>query len=139
MAKTARILIADDDKGDMEIMKIVLEELGMKEETAAVRDGVEVMDYLHRCGAYVGRLPGNPDLIFLDLKMPRINGLETLRQIRGAEEFKDIRVVIFSSSLDEKDRQESLARGADEFAVKPIDFEEFQRLMERLVNTYVTR
>lgn len=139
MAKTPRILVADDDKGDMEIMKIVLEELGMKEETAAVRDGVEVMDYLHRRGAYEGRLPGNPELIFMDLKMPRMNGLEALRQIRGEEEFKDIRVVIFSSSLDEKDRRESLASGADEFAVKPIDFEEFQSVVTRVVNTYTAR
>jgi two-component system, response regulator len=137
MDKTARILIAEDEKGDAALIKIVLDELGLGDAVAVVHDGVEALDYLLRRGPCATRPQGNPDLLFLDLKLPKVNGLEVLRQIRAQEELKGMRVVVFSSSVDEKDRTASLACGADEYAVKPIDFDQFQAAITGIVNAYV--
>jgi len=137
MGRVPRILIAEDEMEDLTLMQIVLEGLGLQKETAAVRDGVEALDYLHRRGAYSNRAQGNPDLFLLDLKLPKVSGLEVLRQIRAEEGLKAIPVVIFSSSLDEKDRKESLTRGANEFVVKPINFDAFQDAITRVVNAYI--
>jgi two-component system, response regulator len=139
MGKTPRILIAEDEVEDLALVQIVLEGLGLQQEMASVRDGVEALDYLYRRGVYSGRAQGHPDLLLLDLKLHKVSGLEVLRQIRAEEGFKAIRVVIFSSSLDERDRKESLACGADEFVVKPINFEAFQDAITRVANVYITR
>jgi CheY-like chemotaxis protein len=139
MDRTARILIAEDEKGDVALMKVVIEDLGLGEQTAVVRDGVEALDYLLRRGRYETRAERSPDLILLDLKLPKVSGLEVLREIRAKEELRAIRVVVFSSSVDEKDRAASLAGGADEYAVKPIQFEEFQSVITRVINTYLAR
>ena len=104
-----------------------------------VRDGVEALDYLLRRGRYETRAERSPDLILLDLKLPKVSGLEVLREIRAKDELRAIRVVVFSSSVDEKDRAASLAGGADEYAVKPIQFEEFQSVITRVINTYLAR
>ena len=136
MAKRLRVLIAEDDKGDLELMKVVIEGLGLTEETAAVRDGAEVLDFLFRRGLYADRPSGGPALLFLDLKLPKIDGIEVLNQIRKKEEFKAMRTVIFSSSLDESDRKRSLAAGADAFLVKPIDFDQFQEAISSAVQTH---
>lgn len=137
MRKTPRILIVEDEPNDLVLMQIVLEGLGLQQETAAVRDGVEALDYLYRRGAYSDRVQGHPDLLLLDLKMQKMNGLQVLRHIRAEEGLKTIRVVILSSSLDEKDRRECLACGADEFVIKPINFEDFQNAITRVANAYV--
>ena len=137
MDRTARILIAEDEKGDVALMKVVIEELGLGEQTAVVRDGAEALDYLLRRGRYETRAERSPDLILLDLKLPKVSGLEVLREIRAKDELRAIRVVVFSSSVDEKDRVASLACGADEYVVKPIQFEEFQSVITRVINTYL--
>lgn len=139
MDRPPRIVIVEDEMNDVTLMRIALEELGLQEETAAVRDGVEALDYLYRRGAYSGRAQGNPDLLLLDLKLTRLSGLEVLKQIRAEEELKAIPVVIFSSSLDEKDCKESLACGANEYVVKPINFDAFQDAITRVANAYLTR
>jgi CheY-like chemotaxis protein len=138
MARVARILIAEDEGADVGLIQIVLQGEGIGAEAAAVAcDGAEALDYLHCRGQYDGRSPGNPELILLDLKLPKISGLEVLKQIRAEEDLRAVPVVIFSSSLDERDRKESLACGADDFVVKPINFEAFEELIIRIVNTYI--
>jgi CheY-like chemotaxis protein len=138
MARAPHILIADDERADVELMQIVLQGEGV-EEVTAVRDGAEALDYLNRRGNYSDRAPGNPDLIFLDLNLPKVSGLQVLGQMRAEQSLQAVPVVVFSSSLDERDRQESLVSGADDYAVKPINFEQFQAVIARMVEVHIKK
>ena len=136
MNQEKRILIAEDDEADIVLMHILLEKCGVAEQVMVTRDGEETLDYLHCRGKYRDAPGLDPVLILLDLKMPKLSGLEVLRQIRSDERLKTIPVVIFTSSLNEKDKVESLASGATEFVVKPIDLDAYLLELERILCTY---
>lgn len=133
------ILIAEDDTADVVLMRIVLRECGVAEQVVVTRDGEETLDYLY-CR---GKFPDGPDevpaLVLLDMKMPKLSGLDVLRQIRTDGRLRNIPVVIFTSSLAERDKTACLAEGATEFVVKPINFDAYSAELRRIIARYVPR
>ena len=120
-----RILYAEDSAADVELTLAALEEHHLANEVVVVNDGVEALDYLHRRGSFAGREPGNPAVVLLDLKMPRVDGLEVLRQVKSDPELRTIPVVIMTSSREERDLVESYRLGVNAYVVKPVDFDQF--------------
>jgi CheY-like chemotaxis protein len=120
-----RILYAEDSSADVELTLTALEEHHLANEVVVVNDGVEALDYLHRRGSFAGREPGNPAVVLLDLKMPRLDGLEVLRQVKSDPELRTIPVVIMTSSREERDLIESYRLGVNAYVVKPVDFDQF--------------
>ena len=119
------ILIAEDSAADAEMAIDALREAKLANPVVHVEDGVEALDYLFRRGAFEGRGKGNPAVVLLDIKMPRVDGLEVLKQMRGEESLKRIPVVILSSSREENDLVESWNLGVNAYVVKPVDVRQF--------------
>jgi two-component system response regulator len=131
-----RILIAEDDEADLVLMQPVLDKCGVSGQIMVTEDGEETLDYLYRRGKHRDA-PDRPlELLLLDLKLPKVSGLEILRQIRGDDRLKNTPVVIFTSSLDERDKAAALADGADEFVIKPIDLDAYMAELERILCAY---
>ncbi len=120
-----RILLAEDDEKDIELTLKTLEEYNLANETVVVRDGVEALDYLYSRGNFSGRPEGNPVVIMLDLKMPRMNGIQVLRKLKEDEKMKQIPVVILSSSSEERDLEECYKLGINGYVIKPVRFDKF--------------
>jgi two-component system, response regulator len=120
-----RILYAEDSPADVELTMAALEEHHLANEVVAVNDGVEALDYLYRRGPFASREAGNPAVVLLDLKMPRLDGLEVLRQVKSDPDLRTIPVVIMTSSREERDLVESYRLGVNAYVVKPVDFEQF--------------
>jgi CheY-like chemotaxis protein len=125
MIELKMILLVEDSPNDVELILIALAGHRLVNEVAVVRDGEEALDYLYRRGPYAGRTAGNPAVILLDLKLPKVNGTEVLRQIRSDDYLRQIPVVILTSSQEEADRTESYELGVNAYVVKPIDFHSF--------------
>ena len=125
MSALKRILYAEDSAADVELTMAALEEHHLANEVVTVNDGVEALDYLYRRGAFASREAGNPAVVLLDLKMPRMDGLEVLRQVKGDPDLRTIPVVIMTSSREERDLVESYRLGVNAYVVKPVDFEQF--------------
>ena len=125
MTKLKRILLAEDNENDVELTLAALAENNLANEVDIVRDGAEAWDYLCRERAFVNREPGNPGVMLLDLKMPKVDGLELLRRIRAESRFRTIPIVVLTSSREESDVVRSYQLGANAFVVKPVVFEEF--------------
>ena len=119
------ILLAEDNPNDVELTLAALHEANLANEIVVVGDGAEALDWLHRRGKFAGRATPQPALVLLDLKMPRVDGLEALRQIRADAALHPLPVVILTSSREESDLHQSYALGANAFVVKPVDFEQF--------------
>ena len=132
MSDLKRILLAEDDPNDVKLMLTALAEYNLANEMHVVRDGVEALDYLFRRGAFVTRPPGDPVVVLLDIKMPRIDGLEVLRQIKSDPQLRLIPVVILTSSREERDLVESYQLGANAYVVKPMGFHAFIDAMKGL-------
>ena len=125
MTTLRTILLAEDSPADAEMAIDALEEARLANPIVPVEDGVEVMDYLLRRGAFANREEGLPAVLLLDIKMPRMDGLEVLRQIREHEELKRLPVVILSSSREESDLARSWDMGVNAYVVKPVDVDQF--------------
>jgi CheY-like chemotaxis protein len=125
MSDFKRILLAENDVRDLELTLVALGEYRLANEVDVVRDGHEALDYLNRRGSYQLRRGLNPGVVLLDLKMPRIDGLEVLKFIRGEESLKMIPVVMLTSSREERDIVESYKLGVNAYVVKPVDFHQF--------------
>ena len=125
MNKLARILLAEDDPNDVELTLEALAEYNLANDVAVVNDGQEALDYLFYKGKYKERSNGNPVVILLDLKMPKVDGLEVLKQVKNDPNLKTIPVVILTSSRMEKDLVESYNLGTNAYVVKPVAFHEF--------------
>lgn len=125
MPHLKRILLAEDSVEDVELTLAALEGHHLANEVIVVRDGEEALDYLYCRGAYAGRPPGPPVVLLLDLKMPKIDGLEVLRQMKSDPVLKTIPVVMLTSSREEEDLIRSYALGANAYVVKPVDFQQF--------------
>ncbi|MBX3697672.1 MAG: response regulator [Dokdonella sp.] len=119
------ILIAEDSAADAEMAIDALREAKLANPIVHVEDGVEALDYLLHRGAFAGRGKGNPAVVLLDIKMPRLDGLEVLKQMRDDERLKRIPVVILSSSREESDLVESWNLGVNAYVVKPVDVSQF--------------
>lgn len=120
-----RILLAEDDPNDIELTMTALTDHGMANEVDVVHDGAEALDYLYKRGPYANRTTGVPAVVLLDIKMPKVDGVEVLRQIKGDPELRVIPVVMLTSSREERDLFESYRLGANAFVVKPVDFAAF--------------
>ena len=118
------ILIVDDSPKDVELTVSALAEKNLANEVVVAEDGVEALDYLYRRGRF-SEEHGNPAVILLDIKMPRMNGIEVLKHIRSNPDFKFIPVIMVTSSLEEKDLVESYKLGANSYVVKPVDIVQF--------------
>ena len=132
MTGLKRILLVDDSPQDTELTLDSLEVHQLAGEVDAVRDGAEALDYLHRRGAFAPRPEGNPNLVLLDLKMPRVNGIEVLRQIRSDPKLKLIPVVIMTSSREEHDLQTCYHLRANAYVVKPVNFQAFVNAVQQV-------
>jgi two-component system response regulator len=134
------ILLVDDDTNDQELARLALERAQIPHRLQVVRDGAAALDWLFRREAFAGREQEPPPrLILLDLKLPKVNGLEVLEQIRRDERTKLVPVVIFTSSVEEKDLAESYRRGANAYIRKPVDFHEYKELIADVGTFWIRR
>jgi CheY-like chemotaxis protein len=127
-----RILLVDDSIRDTELAVDALESHHLANELVTLRDGAEALDYLYRRGAFKERSTGQPAVILLDLKMPKVDGLEVLRQIKSDPELKFIPVVVMTSSREEQDLLDSYKLGVNAYVVKPVKFHEFVDAVKHL-------
>lgn len=125
MAPLKRILLAEDNERDMELTLAALDEHNLANEVVVARDGAEVLDYLHGRGKFAGHANGLPVVVLLDLKMPKVDGLEVLQAMRKVAQFKHIPVVMLTSSREEQDLVRSYELGVNAYVVKPVDFAKF--------------
>jgi CheY-like chemotaxis protein len=125
MITIKRILLADDNARDLELTLAALESCNLGTEVDVARDGVEALDYLYARGKFAARPAGLPVLVLLDIKMPRLDGLEVLRQIKADPQFKNLPVVMFTSSREEPDLAKCYDLGVNAYVVKPVEFSEF--------------
>jgi CheY-like chemotaxis protein len=123
--KPKKIILVDDSPLDRELAMDALKQYNLANEVLALRDGVEALDYLYRRGEFAERPDGNPAVILLDLKMPKVDGLEVLRQIKSDPNLRVIPVVIMTSSREEQDVVNSYKLGVNAYVVKPLNFHEF--------------
>jgi len=127
-----RILLVEDNARDLELTLAALEEFHLANAIDVVRDGVEVLDYLHCRGQFATRPPGQPVVVLLDIKTPRLNGLEVLRHIKADPHFKTLPVVMFTSSREETDLLKCYELGANAYVVKPVDFPQFTAAVKQV-------
>ncbi len=123
--KPKRILLVDDSPRDTELALDALQQYHLANEVIALRDGAEALDYLYRRGPHANRDDDEPAVVLLDLKMPRVNGLEVLRQIKGDPKLRRIPIVMMTSSREEQDLISSYSYGVNAYVVKPLSFHEF--------------
>ena len=132
MNKLGRILLVEDDPRDVELTLTALEDHNLANEVVVTRDGEEALDYLYCRGKYAGRPQENPDVTLLDLKLPKVDGLEVLEEIRSDGRLKMMPVVVLTSSHEEKDMMRSYTLGVNAYVVKPVDFHEFVNAVKEL-------
>jgi len=120
-----RILLVEDSVRDAELILDALDGNNLANEIVHVRDGAEALDYLFRRGPFTGRSDDQPALLLLDLKLPKVDGLEVLRQIKGDAALKMIPVVMMTSSREEQDVVRSYELGVNAYVVKPLKFQDF--------------
>jgi len=131
-AQLKRILLVEDSTNDIELTLSALEENRLANEIVVVRDGEEALDYLYQRGRFRMRARGYPAVVLLDLKLPKIDGLQVLQQIKSDSNLKHIPIVMLSSSREEPDLARSYRLGANAYVVKPVDFAEFVRALREL-------
>jgi len=132
MNKLGRILMVEDDPKDVELTLTALEEYNLANEVIVTHDGEQALDYLYCRGEYKTRSSGNPAVMLLDLKLPKVDGLEVLKQIKSDGELRMIPVVVLTSSKEEKDMLASYKLGVNAYVVKPVDFHEFVNAIKEL-------
>jgi len=123
MAEIKRILLADDDPNDVELALTALANHNLANEVMVARDGEETLDILLRRGEYAELEGGNPAVILLDLKMPKVDGLDVLRRIRAEEQLKLLPVIVLTSSRQDRDIIDAYALGVNAYVVKPVSFD----------------
>ena len=132
MAELKRILLVEDNPNDVELTLSALAEHHLANEVVVVRDGEEALDYLHRRGVYKLRGAGHPAVVLLDLKLPKVDGLQVLKQMRADAELRIIPVVMLTSSREESDLVASYRSGVNAYVVKPVDFGDFVSSIKEL-------
>ncbi|HUH84309.1 MAG TPA: response regulator [Stellaceae bacterium] len=132
MTTLGRILIVEDDPNDVELTLTALDDYNLANEVVIARDGQQALDYLYCRGEFKARSTGNPAVMLLDLKLPKVGGLEVLQQVKSDERLKTIPVVVLTSSNEEKDMMRSYSLGVNAYVVKPVDFHEFVNAVKEL-------
>jgi len=132
MNEFGRILLVEDDAKDVDLTLNALAEYNLANEVVVVHDGEEALDYLNRRGNFHTRPSQNPAVLLLDLKLPKVDGLEVLREIRSDERLKLIPVVVLTSSREDRDMVASYKLGVNAYVVKPVDFHEFVNAVKEL-------
>ncbi len=132
MPALRHILLAEDNPNDVELTMAALKTNRVLNEVVVTRDGAETLDYLWRRNGYADRRGGDPVLMLLDLKMPRVDGLEVLRQVKSSAELKSIPIVVLTSSREEQDVVASYDLGVNAYVVKPVDFHDFVEAVKLL-------
>jgi two-component system response regulator len=131
--KTKVILLAEDNPDDVQLTLRALKKSKIMNEVVVAQDGVEALDYLFGTGKYAGRdTKALPQVVLLDLKMPKMDGLETLQRIRSDERTKLLPVVVLTTSSEDRDRVESYKLGANSYVRKPVDFSQFAEAVNQL-------
>jgi CheY-like chemotaxis protein len=125
-----RILLVEDSEHDVEMTLEALSEFNLANQIDVVRDGAEALDYLFRRNQFSSRSPNVPVAVLLDVKMPKLNGIEVLREIRKAPQFAKLPVVMLTSSREEPDLRESYELGCNAYVVKPVDFQQFSEALK---------
>jgi len=132
MTELGRILMVEDDPNDVELTLTALAEYNLANEVVVTRDGAEALDYLYCRGSFTARVSDNPAVLLLDLKLPKVDGLQVLRQIKSDEKLRMIPVVVLTSSREERDMVASYRLGVNAYVVKPVDFHEFVNAIKEL-------
>jgi CheY-like chemotaxis protein len=132
MATPGRILLVEDDPNDVELTLSALTESHLANEVVVARDGEEALDYLFRRGTYASRGEANPAVMLLDLKLPKVDGLEVLERVKADPHLRAIPVVVLTSSREEQDLVRSYHLGTNAYVVKPVDFHEFVEAVREL-------
>ena len=132
MSTLARILIVEDDPNDVELTLTALGDYNLANEVVVTRDGQQALDYLYCQGEFASRPIDNPAVMLLDLKLPKIDGLEVLQKIKSDDRLKMIPVVVLTSSHEESDKMRSYRLGVNAYVVKPVDFHEFVNAVKEL-------
>ena len=132
MTTLGRILIVEDDPNDVELTLTALADYNLANEVVVTRDGQQALDYLHCRAEFSTRPAGNPAVMLLDLKLPKIGGLEVLQQVKSDPRLQMIPVVVLTSSNEEKDMMRSYSLGVNAYVVKPVDFHEFVNAVKEL-------
>lgn len=132
MGKTGKILLVEDDPNDVELTLSALSGNNIINEISVVRDGAAALDYLYERGKYEGREPGNPALILLDIKLPKLDGLEVLENIKRDARTRTIPVVMLTSSREEQDLVKSYDLGVNAYVVKPVEFSGFVQAVREI-------
>jgi CheY-like chemotaxis protein len=132
MKELKHILLAEDDPNDVELTLTALADHGLADAVQVVRDGAEALDYLFRRGDWAGRPEGHPVVVVLDIKMPKVDGIEVLRQLKADPDLRLTPVVMLTSSREERDLLESYRLGTNAYVVKPLDFNAFRAAVKQL-------
>ena len=132
MRNIKNILLVEDDLRDVELTLAALGEHKLANSVFVVHDGAEALDYLYHRGKFAVRAPGNPVVVLLDNKMPKVNGLEVLKTIKADEQLKVIPVVVLTSSREAPDLIEFYKHGVNAYVVKPVDFGDFMKAVQQL-------
>lgn len=132
MTNLRRILLVEDSPRDAEMALNALSAHQLANQVVHVRDGAEALDYLYRRAEFAGRSDSQPAVVLLDLKLPKVDGLEVLRQIKGDPELKMIPVVMMTSSRKERDLVQSYALGVNAYVVKPVKFSDFVEAVKQV-------
>jgi CheY-like chemotaxis protein len=132
MTPLKRILLVEDNRKDVELSLAALEEHNLANEVVVARNGAEALDYLYRRRQFSTRPEGHPAVVLLDLKMPKVDGMEVLRQIKADPSMKTIPIVMLTSSREEQDLIKSYQLGVNAYVVKPIDFSQLVEAVKQL-------
>jgi two-component system response regulator len=126
------ILLVEDEPDDEELTLLALKKIKFANLIVVARDGAEALEYLFKTGQHSGRKNGNPEIVLLDLKLPKVSGLDVLRRLRQDERTSLVPVVILTSSDEQRDMIESYRLGANSYVRKPVEFDQFMRAVEEL-------
>lgn len=132
MADLRPILLVEDNPKDIELTLAALAKCQLANDIVVVRDGADALDFLYLRGAHASRTPGDPAVVLLDLKLPKIDGLEVLERLKGDPQRRQIPVVMLTSSREERDLVKSYELGVNAFVVKPVDFNAFFEAIQDL-------
>lgn len=130
--KSKTILLVEDDPKDVELTLIALEDYKLGNQIIVAKNGIIALDYLYRRGEFAQRPKGHPVVVLLDLKMPKVSGLEVLRQVKSDPDLKNIPIVVLTSSREEQDIVESYNLGVNAYVVKPVAFQKFMEVVRQL-------
>jgi two-component system response regulator len=131
VSKSHEILLVEDNQADADLTMLALKEANVSNPIVHLKDGEQALDYIFATGSYANRAAENtPGLILLDLKMPKVNGIEVLRKLKSDELTRKIPVIVFSSSQEDPDVKECYRLGVNSYIVKPLEFQEFAKVVK---------